>query len=302
MEELLPCRPLGLEPHGRSQVFHPTGELSFQDPLLQGLSSCGPLGTPLVVQVVKTFVELRQRELRETGVEKLLRNIRQGQLAEGHLLLLSCQCNLRSFLIDFHFIDLLLFHLIFFHFNILGFLLLFLNLPAFGFSLLAFGFLFGLLGRLLHLFQLLLALLLRLLFGLLRLLLFLLQSLFAGGLFLLLLELGIRLLLLLLQHQLQVLLLEVCIWSSHDHVGFFLERGIEELAQRGHTRLFAQVAPELHNDVMPLLESRHALNHPSDTEIVHVRDAKAELWLIVIGLDLGCCDATLLGPIQDHPI
>jgi hypothetical protein len=27
------------------------------------------------------------------------------------VLLLSCQCNLRSFLIDFHFIDLLLFHL-----------------------------------------------------------------------------------------------------------------------------------------------------------------------------------------------
>jgi hypothetical protein len=32
--------------------------------------------------------------------------------------------------------------------TLLGFLLLFLNLPAFGFSLLAFGFLFGLLTQL----------------------------------------------------------------------------------------------------------------------------------------------------------
>mmetsp|Transcript_9274 Transcript_9274/g.15888 ORF Transcript_9274/g.15888 Transcript_9274/m.15888 type:complete len:435 (+) Transcript_9274:164-1468(+) len=302
MEELLPCRPLGLEPHGRSQVFHTTGEFALQHPLLQGLSSLRSLSTPLVVKVVETFVQLGQRELRETGIEELLRNVRQRQLAEGHLLLLGCQRNLGSFLFNLHVINLLFFHLLFFHFNILGFLLLFLNRAAFGFRLLLFRFLLGLLGCLLHLFQLFLALLLRLLFGLLRILLFLLQSLLAGCLFLFLLELGIRLLLLILQHQLQVLLLEFGIWSSHDHIGSFLEGIIEEVTQGGHTRLFAQVASNLHNDVIPLLERGHALNHPADAEIIHVGDAKTELRLIVVGLEFGCRDATLLGPIQDHAI
>ena len=53
------------------------------------------------------------------------------------------------------------------------------------------------------------------------------------------------------------------IGSTFDlHPTFFLstealERGIEKLAQRGHTRLFAQVAPELHNDVMPTGRNRN---------------------------------------------
>lgn len=40
---------------------------------------------------------------------------------------------------------------------------------------------------------------------------------------------------------------------------------------------------------------------PADAQILHVRDAKSQFWLVIAGTDLRSHDPTLLGPVQDHP-
>mmetsp|Transcript_90706 Transcript_90706/g.290761 ORF Transcript_90706/g.290761 Transcript_90706/m.290761 type:complete len:469 (+) Transcript_90706:1097-2503(+) len=231
---------------------------------------------------------LEERGLRADVEDVLHAEDVDGEEVDGLLLLVL--------LLDLHRLRLLL---------LLLFLVLLLLLLAF--LLRGSGLLFLLLRLhlLLSLGQLLGALLLEFVFFLLGLLRLLGNHLLSLLLHLLDLEGPVRGLLLGFQRVLRRLLLEVRSGLADDNQGGLLEPGHLELAQELLPRVLHQVAPDLHDDVVPGLKGGDGEQRLADAAVVELLHLEVALRLVVAGLVFIAPvlpNAALLGPVHDHAV
>mmetsp|Transcript_62784 Transcript_62784/g.162894 ORF Transcript_62784/g.162894 Transcript_62784/m.162894 type:complete len:396 (+) Transcript_62784:438-1625(+) len=278
--ELLPLRPLILEPIARLQILCSLCQLLLQHPILQMLRA-RLFALPHVRDTVEAFLFRRQGEIRKVLCEDSVRNIREVSLPIIGFLLLLSELNLLILLLllGLCLLLLLLLVLLLAILFVLAFLHLLVLLRLLGLSIFA-----------------LLCFLLFSLFCLLRLLLLLyfLLGRVAHGLVVL------SLLLLLLQHQAVDIGLVLLVRLAHYHIRGPLEVGGRKFLQDLFPLGGQQVRGELGDEVVPLDGGSDATEQVSARVVVQHGDAKPHVRLIAGGcaaLGLGPPQSALLGPL-----
>mmetsp|Transcript_58845 Transcript_58845/g.167015 ORF Transcript_58845/g.167015 Transcript_58845/m.167015 type:complete len:605 (-) Transcript_58845:1235-3049(-) len=298
-QDLLPVLGLLGKPVAGLQILDARRRLLGLDPILQVRPALRLL-QPLECHAVEALILRGDRELGEGCVHRVVNEIFGAALEVDLCLLLWAQLDLRRLFIHGRWLFLLFLLLLFL--VVFGRLLLFDELLALGLCLLPLPLVLQLLPRLFRRLFLPLqhegALLLELLLLLRSLALLLLLVLF-------LFEVGIGNRLLFLQQDGMGVLLDSGGGVSHHHVCRDFEACTGPPGEKLSALGFQQICPDLHDDIVPRLDGRNGHQRLPNAAVIHGRDPKAVLRLVVASprhVALGPDEAAELGPAQDGPV
>mmetsp|Transcript_114481 Transcript_114481/g.363852 ORF Transcript_114481/g.363852 Transcript_114481/m.363852 type:complete len:698 (-) Transcript_114481:574-2667(-) len=298
-QDLLPFLGLLCKPVPGLQSLDARRRLLGLHPILQVRPALRLL-QPLEDNAVETLILLGDRELGEGGVQCVVNEIFGAALDVDLGRFLWAQLDLWRLFIHGRWLFLLFLLILFL--VVLGRLLLFDKLFALRLGLLPLP----------HVLQLFPSLLRRLLLPLqhegsllLELLLLLrsLELLLLLVLFLLEVRVGNRLLL--LQQDGMGSLLDAGGGVSHHHVCRDFEACTGPPGEKLSALGFQQICPDLHDDIVPRLDGRNGHQRFPNAAVIHGRDPKAVLRLVVASprhVALGPDEAAELGPAQDGPV